>query len=108
MTARMTGNDITLGTLIFSGMFLEGVEAGEAITALDVCFIETDEKAYKLNSTMSTKENLTTVMALETLASGEVGRFLLKGIVKDPSLSYTAGSEIEVPSSSGQAGEVAT
>lgn len=101
MIIKQTGSSITLGDVIFSGMFVESLEAGEGITALDVCYIETDGKAYQLDDSMTTKINLITVMALETLTTGKTGRFLLKGEVEYLSWDYSPGNLIIIPSSKG-------
>lgn len=99
---KSTGSTIVLGDVIFSGMFMEDLEAGEGITALEVCYIETDEKAYRLDDTMTTKLNQITVMALETLTTGQKGRFLLKGTVEKSSWDYTAGDGVFVPATKGE------
>ncbi len=91
-----------IGDIQFSGTFYEGLEAGEAITALDVCYIETDGKAYQLDGTMTTKLGSITVMALEGLTTGQFGRFLLKGEITKSSWTLTAGNGVFVPSIKGE------
>lgn len=105
MIIKSTGSNLTLGSLSFSGEFVESLEAGEAITALDVCFIETDGKAYQLDDTMTTKLNAITLMALETLTTGSKGRFLLKGEVTYGSWDLTAGNGVFVPATKGTVSE---
>jgi len=108
MRILTTEKDSVLSHTTFSGIFIEDLEAGEGITALDVCYIETDELAYQLDTSLTTKINLITVMALETLTTGQSGRFLLKGTIEDSGWSYTAGNDLLVPSGAGEAEEAPT
>lgn len=101
MIIKNTGGSIVIGNISFSGTFIESLEAGEGITVRDVCYIETDEKAYQLDDTMTTKLNAITLMALETLTTGQKGRFLLKGEVTYGSWSLTPGNGVFVPATKG-------
>jgi hypothetical protein len=94
-----------IGDIHFSGTFYEGLEAGEAITALDVCYIETDGKAYQLDDSMTTKLSQITVIALETLTTGQLGRFLLRGEVSKSTWTLTPGNGVFVPATKGEADE---
>jgi hypothetical protein len=104
---KTTGNTIKLSsTVSFSGMFLESVEAGESITALDICYIKaSDAKAYKLGTGISEANTSIAVVALETIASGLSGRFLLKGTITNTGWSLTVGNKIEIGSTAGQIAE---
>jgi hypothetical protein len=104
---KHTGSEIVLDTISFAGSFFESIEAGEGITLLDVCYIETDGKAYQLDDSMTTKLGQITVMALETLTTGQFGRFLLKGEVTKPEWGLTAGNGIYVPATKGEVDEAA-
>jgi hypothetical protein len=102
MIIKNTGSTITsYSDIQFSGTFYEDLEAGEGITALDVCYIETDEKAYQLDDTMTAKLSQITIMALETLTTGQKGKFLLKGEITKTAWGLTAGNGVYVPSTKG-------
>ena len=84
------------------------VTAGESITALDVCYIHTDGKAYKLNTSVSGYENKFVIMALQTIASDAEGYFIHEGLVENSGWSYTPGYYITIPASSGDFDEATT
>ena len=97
-----TAKNFTLGTVIGSGIFVEET-AGEAITALDVCYIKaSDELVYKLDTTISEVNTALVLMALETIASGSSGRFMIQGTIEYSSWALTPGDRIEVGAVAGQ------
>lgn len=90
-----------LSTNTYSGMCALLV-AGENLTAFDVCYVKaSDKKAYQLASTMTSELTQLTVLALETIASGATGKFMIRGTVTNPSWSLTAGQVAIVPSTKG-------
>jgi len=105
MRVSVFGNRVTLGDLIVSGTFVEGV-AGEAITALDVCYIKaSDGLVYKLDTTISEVNTAIALMALEDVVISTTGRFMMKGTIEYASWTYTPGNMITVPASAGSPSE---
>jgi hypothetical protein len=83
-------------------------EAGEAITALDVCYIKSsDGLAYQLDTGISEVDTAISIMALEDVAINTIGRFMLKGTVEYASWTFTPGNRIIVPASAGSVAEEA-
>jgi len=83
-------------------------EAGEAITALDVCYIKaSDGLAYQLDTGVAEVDTAISVMALENVTINTVGRFMLKGTVEYASWTYTPGNRIIVPAAPGTVAEEA-
>ena len=97
-----TAKNFTLGDVISSGVFMEGT-AGEAITALDICYIKaSDGLIYKLGTGISEVNTAIAIMALETITSGNSGRFMLQGTVEYSSWALTTGDRLEVSATPGQ------
>ena len=102
MRVSVFGNRIQIGNIIASGVFVEGT-TGEAITTLDVCYIKaSDELIYKLDTTISEVNTALVLMALETIASGSSGRFMIQGTIEYSSWALTPGDRIEVGAVAGQ------
>jgi hypothetical protein len=100
--------DITDANGISATGLIIKAEAGETITALDVCYIKaSDEKAYKLGTGISEANTAIAMMAIEGVASASIGRFVLKGTVKYASWALTGGKKVELSATPGQFAEVA-
>ena len=94
-------------TISASGIICK-VLAGEAITALDVCYIKaSDGLAYRLDTGISEVDTCISVMALEGVTINTIGRFMLKGTVEYASWTFTPGNRIIVPAVAGTASEEA-
>src|SRR3990167_6353301 len=87
--------------IIFTGLYIEGT-TGENITALDICYIKaSDSLVYKLGTAISEVNTAIALMALETITSGNSGRFMLQGTVEYSSWSLTTGDRLEVSATAG-------
>lgn len=89
---RFTGTAINIGNgKTFSGEFIQGT-AGDTLVFGELCYLKSDNKFYKANpSTAGHFTSLLGIVAEDTLNTDNVGRFLVKGFIKDTSYSYTAG-----------------
>ena len=107
MRVSCFGNRVVIGDVTACGLFAE-VIAGEAITALDVCYIKaSDGKAYKLGTGVAEANTSIAIMAIETVASAATGRFMLKGTLEYASWTLTGGNKIDITSTPGTLAEVA-
>ena len=100
--------DIWKGNGIKATGLMIKAEAGEAITALDICYIKaSDGLAYRLDTGISEVDTCISVMALEGVTINTIGRFMLKGTVEYASWTFTPGNRIIVPAVAGTASEEA-
>jgi len=100
-----TAKNFKLGDVQSSGTLVE-IVAGEAITALDACYIKaSDGLAYKLGTAVAEANTAIAIMAIETVALGIVGRFMLKGTIEYASWTFTPGDKIEITATPGTIAE---
>jgi hypothetical protein len=100
-----TAKNFTIGDVRASGLMVELV-AGEAITALDACYIKaSDGLAYKLGTGVAEANTAIAIMAIETVAISIVGRFMLKGTLEYASWTLTPGNKIDITATPGTISE---
>ena len=71
--------------------------AGETVVIGDVCYLKADGKFWKMNATAEVTTKGMCAMATGTITADASGVFLLKGLIRDDTWAWTAGSELWVP-----------
>ena len=83
------------------------VTAGETLTQFDCVYIDsTDGKAYKANAD-STEKHPTIAMATAAISADTSGEFLIYGVVRDDSWSWTPGAALYLSETDGLMTETA-
>jgi len=74
--------------------------AGEALVFGDVCYVANDEKMMKGDASAEAT-SMVIAIALESISSGASGEFLLIGIVRDDTWTWTVGSPVYLSTTTG-------
>ena len=100
--------DIWYGNGIKATGLIVKAEAGEAITALDACYIKaSDGLAYQLGTAVGEANTSVAIMALEAVTINTIGRFMLRGVIEYGSWTLTPGYKTSISATPGVIAEVA-
>lgn len=98
--SSISSSGLSLDTTLDSSGITLSFTAGENLIAGDICYLKSDGKFWKANSTDNTKIPCTT-MATATILADASGIFLFLGTLKDGTLSLTVGGNIYVSTTDG-------
>ena len=79
----------------YSGRVLEGAEAGENLAFGDLAVLAESGKFVKANpATLATLDGTIALVVSDTIAAGSQGMFLLRGLIRNDSWTFSPGKEL--------------
>jgi len=79
----------------YSGRVLDGAEAGENLTFGDLAVLAESGKFVKADpSTLATLDGTIALVVSDTIAAGSQGMFLLRGLIRNDSWTFSPGKEL--------------
>lgn len=79
----------------YSGRVLEGAEAGEDLAFGDLAVLAESGKFVKANpAALATLDGTIALVVSDTIAAGSQGMFLLRGLIRNDSWTYSQGKEL--------------
>ena len=84
----------------YSGDVITGV-AGENVVIGDICYLKSDGKFWQMDSNVEAEVKGMCVMATSTINAAASGVFLIRGLIRDDTWTWTVGASLWAPETDG-------